>query len=244
MAGKLTIENEHVRSNPRSRIGSHWKRLTWLAGIALCTLAQFAAAQTKLDLPVRAKEDFEHGSSNWKPTDTKAWKIVRTEKGNVFDQFQRSKYKPPHRSPYNIALWVPHDVTDFVLTARVRSTIRDYGHRDVCLFFGYQDPAHFYYVHYGKRADDHANQIFIVNNAARIKISEKSTSGTPWNDDWHTVRIVRRVSDGLIEVYFDDMKKPVMIAHDKTFTHGKVGLGSFDDTAQWDDIELRARPAP
>ena len=82
----------------------------------------------------------------------------------------------------------------------------------MCLFFGYQDPAHFYYVHLGKKTDDHANQIFIVNGADRKKISTKTTDGTNWNDDWHSVKIVRKVADGSIEVYFDDMKTPVMTA--------------------------------
>ena len=61
-----------------------------------------------------------------------------------------------------------------------------------CIVFGYQDPAHFYYVHLGKKADDHANQIFIVNGADRKKISLTSTSGTNWDDKWHTVRVVRK----------------------------------------------------
>ncbi len=218
-----------------------------MATVGLCCvvlasmLAATANSQTKLDLPRLAQENFEQGHGDWKFTDANAWRMEKANGSRVLHQFQQSKYKPPHRSPHNIGLWKPHDVTDFVLTARVRSTARDYPHRSACLFFGYQDPAHYYYVHFGKRADNHANQIFIVNGAARTKISEKSTSGTPWDDEWHTVRIVRRVADGLIEVYFDDMNQPVMVAHDKTFGHGLIGIGSFDDTAQWDDIELKAR---
>jgi hypothetical protein len=113
--------------------------------------------------------------------------------GAVYSQHKkRSNYEPPHRSPYNISLLEDVVVSDFVLVAKVRSTHPDYGHRDVCLFFGYQDPAHFYYVHLGKQADDHANQIFIVNEAPRKKISITSTSGTDWDDEWHNVKIVRK----------------------------------------------------
>jgi hypothetical protein len=108
----------------------------------------------------------------------------------------------------------------------------------MCLFFGYQDPAHFYYVHLGKKTDDHANQVFIVNNAPRVKISAKTTAGTNWDDNWHQIKIVRQVGDGTIEVYYDDMKTPVMTAKDKTFTWGRIGVGSFDDTGNWDDIKL------
>jgi hypothetical protein len=125
-----------------------------------------------------------------------------------------------------------------VLEARLQSTVKDYGHRDMCLFFGYRDPAHFYYVHLGKQTDDHANQIFIVNDAPRKKISTKTSPGTNWDDAWHQVKIVRRTADGAIEVYFDDMKTPVMTATDKTFTSGRIGVGSFDDTGNWDDVTL------
>ncbi len=188
---------------------------------------------------IEYKTDFENGAGNWQPTDPNAWKVVKTEQGAVYSQHvKRSQYEPPFRSPYNVSLLKDISVGDFVLEARVRSTHPDYGHRDVCLFFGYQDPAHFYYVHLGKQADDHANQIFIVNEAPRTKISLTSTDGTNWDDEWHIVRVVRRVTEGTIEVYFDDMEKPVMTARDKTFLWGRVGIGSFDDTSEWDWVKL------
>jgi hypothetical protein len=194
------------------------------------------------ELPVVFEEDFEKGAERWEPTDAKAWKIEKVGDSSVYNQFnRRSRYNPPHRSPHNISLIRDVTVGDFVLTARVRSTIPDYGHRDVCLFFGYQDAAHFHYVHLGKRADNHANQIFIVNEAPRTKVSITTTKGTPWDDEWHNVKIVRTVEDGKIEVYFDDMKKPVMTAKDTTFQWGRIGVGSFDDTGHWDDIVLRGK---
>lgn len=196
------------------------------------------------DLPVVYKEDFENGADHWEPTDPTAWKIVKTDKGNVYNQFKKkSNYNPPHRSPFNISLLKDVTVSDMVLEARLHSTHEDYGHRDMCLVFGYQDPAHFYYVHLGKKADEHANQIFIVNNAPRTKISTKSTPGTNWDDEWHKVKIVRTPGDGTIKIYFDDMEKPVMEATDKNFAWGRIGVGSFDDTGEWDDIVLRGKKA-
>jgi hypothetical protein len=47
------------------------------------------------------------------------------------------------------------------------------------------------------------------------------------------------VADGTMEVYFDDMKTPLMTARDKTFTWGQVGIGTFDDNGNFDDITLR-----
>lgn len=198
---------------------------------------RFACAADKL--PLVCQDDFESGAEKWQPTDDSAWKISDIGSTKVYSQFKkRSQYEPPHRSPYNISLLKGMYVSDFDLHVKVKSTHPDYGHRDACLFFGHQNPAQFYYVHLGKKADPHANQIFIVNNSPRTKISLQSTDGTDWDDRWHDVKVVRRVADGTIEIYFDDMTKPVMTAKDKTFTWGRIGLGSFDDTADFDDLRL------
>jgi len=205
-------------------------------GLFLC---QPVAAEKKLKLVY--KDDFEKGAKNWEPTDKNAWRLRKTAKGLVYNQFKGSKYKPPHRSPVNISLLKDVYVGDFVLKVKVRSTIKDYGHRDMCLFFGYQDKAHFYYVHLGKKTDDHANQIFIVDGKPRTKISIKTTKGTNWDDEWHNVMIVRNAKDGTIKVFFDNMKTPIMVAKNTKFTWGRVGLGSFDDKGEWDNLELRGQ---
>ena len=210
--------------------------LIWLIGVA-------SATKLVADEPAPPRvfwEDFESGADRWQPLDAAHWKVKESAGAHVFSHFVKAgKYQPPHRSPVNIALRKEDPVADFVLTAKVLSTHPDYGHRDAVLVFGYQDPAHFYYVHLGKQMDDHANQIFIVNGKPRTKISTTTTAGTPWDDQWHTVRVERKVEEGSIRVFYDDMRKPVMTATDKTFTWGRVGIGSFDDTTDWDDIELR-----
>jgi len=209
--------------------------------IAFCLAASIASAGAAADdLPIVFEENFEKGADHWQPLDEKQWQIKKTDKGQVYSQHEKkSTYQPPHRSPTNVALLKDVTVGDLVLTAKVQSTHPDYGHRDAVIVFGYQDPAHFYYVHLGKQADDHANQIFIVNNEARKKISITSTSGTNWDDNWHNVKVVRKVADGTIEIFYDDMTKPVMTAKDETFKWGRIGVGTFDDTSDWDDIVVR-----
>ena len=208
--------------------------------LAVWSLGLGSLCAADLDLPLIAQDDFEQGIKRWQALDADGWKAKSTDRGIVLSQFKKeSHYRGPHRSPFHVALLKEVQVSDFVLDVDVLSTHPDYGHRDACLFFGYQDAAHFYYVHLGKKADDHANQIFIVNNADRTKISTKSTPGTDWDDKWHHVRIVRRTKQGTIEVFFDDMSKPIMTASDKNFVRGRVGLGSFDDTADWDNFRLR-----
>ena len=128
----------------------------------------------------------------------------------------------------------------FELTFRVKSTKDTGGHRDCCVFFNYQDDQHFYYVHLGARPDPHSGQIMIVKEAPRLALT-KNVRKTPWDDDWHTVKLVRNVDSGDIKIFFDDMERPHMQVRDKTFTKGRIGLGSFDDLNAFDDVVLVAR---
>ncbi len=198
---------------------------------------QAAPPMELLGRPLLLHEDFtSKDATKWELADPKVWRFVDQDGNTVFNQFEQSKVQTPVRSPFNRAVVKDLVVGNCVLDVKLQSTARDYPHRSLCLFFGYQDPAHMYYVHFGQKTDDHANQIFIVNNEPRKKISTKTTEGTPWNNAWHHARIVRDVDSGKIEVFFDDMDMPVMTAVDKTFTWGQVGIGSFDDTGNFDDV--------
>lgn len=210
-----------------------------------------AAAGRPEPMSLVFRDAFEHGDQHWQFSDADAWKVEAADadgdRGPILRLVKNGQYRPTHRSPYNVALVRDVFVGDFQLDVQVRTTARDYGHRDLCIFFGYQDADHFYYVHLGQQTDDHANQIFIVDGAPRTKISTRTTPGTPWDDAWHHVRVVRNAEQGTIAVYFDDLETPVMTAEDKTFAWGQVGVGSFDDTGDFDDFQLRGtlvkRPA-
>jgi hypothetical protein len=192
------------------------------------------------DMPLVFKEDFESGKSDrFEPTDESAW-TIKDQGGNKVYSLTKKKsdFKTPVRSPFNRALVKDIELGSFILDVRLQSTEADYGHRSLCLFFGYQDDSHLYYVHFGKQTDDHANQIFIVNESDRKKISTKTTPGTNWDDQWHHARVIRDAESGQIDVFFDDMQTPVMTAVDKTFLSGRVGIGSFDDKGQFDHIAV------
>lgn len=212
---------------------------TLLVLVGMIAASSGVIAAEKPDLPLLFEDGFEDGADRWQATDPAAWRVFETDRGKVYNQFQLSKYEPPYRSPHNISLVKDLAVGDFVLTAKVQSTNPKAGaHQDMCIFFNYQDPAHFYYVHLGKRPDPNSSQIMIVDGAPRKMITKNQSPGIAWDEGWHDVKVVRRVADGAIEIYFDDMEKPKMIAVDKTFVRGQIGLGSFDDHGYWDDVRV------
>lgn len=190
------------------------------------------------------QEDFEKGDAidRFEMSDPKAWKVSAKEGNKTLELFGESKYRARVRSPFNIALIKDLMVGDFILEVDLAQSGREYGHRDLCLFFSAKDATNFYYVHMATTADDHANNIFLVNDEPRIKIARTTSSGTDWGatDSWHKARIHREVESGLIRIYFDNMKAPVMVAEDTHFDIGRIGFGSFDDTGRFDNIKIWA----
>lgn len=172
-------------------------------------------------------------------TDPAAWRLAKSNDTAALELVRQSKYAPIVRSPVNIALLADKIVGDFILEADLIQTGREYGHRDMCLFFGFQSPTNFYYAHIATAADKNAHNIFLVNNAPRTNIAKETTKGVNWGlGVWHKVRLERNLTAGTIKVYFDNLVEPIMTAEDKTLGAGQIGFGSFDDTGMIDNIRL------
>ena len=187
------------------------------------------------DLPLIHEETFEDSKlENFYFTDSEAWKIT----DGALELHQQSEYEPPFRSPLNIAILKTPVVGSFVLEVNLKQTGREYGHRDMCLFFGINNPSNFYYVHMASVADQNAHNIFLVNDEARQNIATQTTDGIKWGKDWNKVRIERDVEKGSILVFFNNMENPIMKADDKHFPAGRIGFGSFDDTGMIDNIKI------
>lgn len=212
-------------------------RLSVLIAALLATGSPLSAA----DPDVVFQEDFESGFARWEILDPATWKMAQRDGNRTIEITDRqSDYKPPVRSPGHVALIKDLQLGSFDITFKVRSTKDTGNHRDCCVFFGYQDDQHFYYAHLGARPDPHSGQIMIVKEAPRLAMTDNQRL-TPWDDQWHTVRLARDIEAGTIKVYFDDMANPHMQVVDKTFGKGRVGIGSFDDLNEFDDVVVRRR---
>lgn len=222
-----------------------------LPAFALLSLAATSVADEKnsgipADYKLAYQQDFASADAlkDFHFSDAMAWKWSEGEGKEALELHKQSAYKPAVRSPFNIALLAGKQFGDFIVEAQCQQTGKEYGHRDMVFVFGFQDPSKFYYVHIATKADDHANQVFIVNDQPRLKISKTSNDGNQWGlGVWRKVRIERKASDGTVKVYFDDMSKPIMTAEDKTFGAGWIGFGSFDDTGKVANIRVWAKDA-
>ncbi len=196
-------------------------------------------------------------------TDRSAWELLKKDGSQVLALTGKSDYEPPHRSPYNIALIKGLTFGDFVLEVDIQQSgvkgtpisefmkqhpdpteAGGYAHRDHCFFFGFQDPAHYLYIHVAKTGDNNAHNVFVVNEAPRTPITDFRTVGVDWGvDEWRKIRIVRNTARNTVALYFDDMLTPIMIADDVPFDQGFIGFGSFDDIGWVDNIKIWAPSA-
>ena len=220
------------------------RHLLFAMGLSLILSVVHSQENTYPSYKLVYEQDFESATAinGFEKTDPQAWRLGTGASGQTLQLFKESQYKTRVRSPFNIAIIKNIVVGDFIMELDLNQTGKEYGHRDLCLFFGYQNPSNFYYVHLGSRADAHANNIFLVNDEPRVAIASKTSEGVNWGstDSWHKVRLVRTLKTGEIKVYFDNMEQPIMEATDLHFTEGYLGVGSFDDVGQFDNIKIWA----
>ena len=195
------------------------------------------------ELPLLFSSDFETGRADgWRPNTPEHWRVVDLDGSRVFALTAPGE-QGEVRAPTSWSVAERHDVSSFEFTGRLRCAADPANtRRDMCVFFHFLDPTHFYYVHFSASSDEAHNIIGLVNGADRIKINLEPPGKSVFrltDKKWHAFKVNYDASTGKIAAYLDDMKEPILTAVDRTLSHGLVGVGSFDDTGFFDDLRLQ-----
>jgi hypothetical protein len=208
-----------------------------LIGVLISAIAHAQTMPNNYKLVYEQSFNDQNSINDFHYTQRNKWLLSKGKSGNALEFTGISDYAPPFRSPHTIGLIKNLKLGNFVLEAELLQTGKEYGHRDMCIVFGFKDPSHFYYTHIATKMDDNAHQIMLVNGAPRTKISSFTTEGIDWGQEqWHRVRVERDLNAGTIKIFFDG--KLIEEANDKTFDFGSVGFGSFDDSGKIDNIKI------
>src|SRR5579864_117362 len=161
---------------------------------------------------------------------------------NFYDKFASGNLEPGvPRRPLQFALIKGVNVGSFDFQARLRRE-----GRSMMVVFNYIDTLHFYYTHLsmdtGATQPVH-NGIFIVNGEPRKRVAGIDAAAALPNKNWHQVRVTRHARDGSIKVFMDGSDQPLFSLVDSTFTCGQVGIGSFDETGDFEDVSLKSADA-
>jgi hypothetical protein len=198
-----------------------------------------APAKENMGMRLLYHEDFKDAvkaMARLEFTDPGIWKIVPDNGRNVLTMTELKLPDPKlPRGPGGRAWIKDVTVSAFVMDVKLRSTVKDYPHRDMILLFAGRDPSHLMYVHLGKIADPHCNSIFLVDGKDRVSVATRTSKGTDWDDNFHVARLVRTDS-GQSEVFWDGQS--VMTSDDKTIPIGRLGFGSFDDKGDFVEITV------
>lgn len=119
---------------------------------------------------------------------------------------------------------------DYEISTVVRITGTGSDWDDVAVVFGYQNSDNYYYVSLNESDDGDTNGLFKVVGGTHTELDNLSQTVSANTD--YTVEIVR--SGSSIVVYLNSTE--VASASDSTLTGGRVGFGSRNDGAQFDDL--------
>jgi len=190
---------------------------------------------------VTFKDNFQNGiNPAWSPKTQDKWELAEESKNSFYQLKDPGEHDEGIQRPTEYSLVRDFIYTDFTFKCKLRCDApAELRYRDVVIIFGYQDDTHFYYIHLSNISDDLHNAIMLVNGDYRQKLSKNMPEPTLTDLDFHKVKVKRDAETGDMEVYLDE--NLVMKAQDRTFTKGKIGVGSFDNVGSFDDIRIRGK---
>ncbi len=212
--------------------------LVLLAAIAVPIALASYAPTPPVYKTITFRDDFSSGKLNaWQFPYPEDWEIL-SEGTLHYLHMKRNREPGVPRRPLQFALAKLPPFGSFKLAARVRRE-----GRSMIVVFGYVDTLHFYYTHLsmdrGTQQPVH-NGIFIVNGEPRKRIAGLDAPPALPDQQWHRVRVTRDMFNGMIQVFMDDQQAPLFSVQDRTFTCGRVGLGSFDETGDFAEVQIAA----
>lgn len=148
--------------------------------------------------------------------------------------------EPPASAPRRPQQFALAQTTPFT-KVKVEADVKPLA-KSLIVVFAYRDPAHFDYAHLSTDTaaeQPHHNGIFHVYGGERVRISsEAGPAAFPATGRWYHVILTHDGKSGEVEVNVDGRPVPALHAVDLSLISGQVGLGSFDETAEFKNVRI------
>ena len=173
----------------------------------------------------------------WKVVNTSDWHIADDNGSPVLNLVTSREPLPGPRRPiqFAIAQTPPYRKVKIEVDVRPQQS-------SLMLVFAYHDPAHFDYAHLSVDTgtkQPHHNGIFHVYDGERVRISNESgPAAFPATKHWYPVVLAWDGTTGEVRVTVDARPIPALHAVDLSLTSGRIGLGSFDETADFRNLKV------
>ncbi len=178
-------------------------------------------------------DDFEDGSADgWNPLNSTRWEVTM-DRGDLSYFLNTTEFlSPDGKRLGEYTLISGQNWNDFDLTcqARVNDDVNIYDFADFAIVFGHQDDSHYYYLMINHKPGQ-SGIYKIKDNEERLKIGDFGQTIIPDNN-YHEVRIKRNGTS--IEAYYNQTFLGTV--NDSEYSSGAIGVGSFNDSAFFDDV--------
>lgn len=208
-----------------------WPRYHWpMKSLLLLSLvAAFATSS--------AAETIEAFGQKWTVPIASDWVM---EEGILHLNVPRPQQQP--RRPKQFALADTPNWQTVTLSLEAKSP-----EGNLILVYAYRDETHFDYAHLS--VDEATKQpvhngIFHVYGGDRVRIStEKGPAGLPAKDEWVKIQLTHDASTGIVGVTINGKSWRAFEAVDLSLGAGKIGIGSFFNTAFFRNVKITGTPA-
>ncbi len=201
---------------------------------------QLGVAGLAISLGLAAAEKIEVFGQVWSVPVASDWLIEQSDAVPVLSLRQSRGPIPGPRRPIQFALAQTPDFDRVTLSADVMPLARS-----LIIVFAYRDEAHFDYAHLSidaAAAQPVHNGIFHVYGGERVRISsERGPAAFPATNRWYHVELARDSQTGAVRVSVDGRPIPALSAVDVSLGPGKIGLGSFDETARFKNLHISGK---
>jgi hypothetical protein len=129
---------------------------------------------------------------------------------------------------------------DFILEVDVNPDSR-HASTDVCFFLGLKDSTRYYFVLLSTVAANDRQGVYLVKNSIPTRLPERiSIARALLPDIWQKIRVERNITRRTIRVFAGEMKEPVLEIQNYELVMGRIGFGSLNGSAAFDNLSVWA----
>lgn len=167
------------------------------------------------------------------------WKVDKEAGKDVLKLLVKRPQEQPRR-PKQFAIAETPDFTNVTVECDVKRT----NGKSLILVYAYKDDGHFNYAHLS--SDTAAKQpvhngIFHVYGGDRVRISSTGGQASLPGEDWYHVKLDYDGKTGAVNVSVNGEPNVSLKAVDMSLGAGRIGLGSFFETAEFKNLKITGR---